>query len=81
MDRPTIQAKLQAIFRDLFDDSTIVLGDATTARDIKGWDSITHVDLICSVEDAFKIKISTRDASNLANVGEFMDLIQRKAGG
>ncbi|HEY2341527.1 MAG TPA: acyl carrier protein [Chthoniobacteraceae bacterium] len=78
MDRPTIHAKLQQIIRDFFDDPAVVIQDFTTAKDIKGWDSITHIDLVCCVEDEFKIKILTREVATLANVGEFIDLIQRK---
>jgi acyl carrier protein len=81
MDRPAIHTKLQEIIRGFFDDPSIVIHDATTAKDVKGWDSITHIDLVCCVEDEFKIKVLTREVATLADIGEFIDLIQRKTGG
>ncbi len=81
MDRPAIHAQLQEIFRTLFDNASLVIGDTTTAREVPGWDSITHIDLVCAVEDEFGIKVVTREVANLSNVGEFISLIQLKVGG
>ncbi len=72
--------KLQDIFRDFFDDEDIVLTDETTADDIDGWDSLTHVQLIVAVEKAFGVKFSTVEVMKLKNVGEFAALIQKKTG-
>jgi acyl carrier protein len=79
VNRPEIHAKLEGIFRTLFDDPTLQLQDATTAKDVKNWDSITHIDLICMVEDEFGIQFTTREVANLANVGELISVIERKA--
>ena len=70
--------KLQEIFRDFFDDEDIVLTDETTADDIDGWDSLTHVQLIVAVEKAFSVKFSTVEVMKLKNVGEFAALIEKK---
>ena len=78
MNRSDIHTKLEEIFRSLFGNPAIALQDGTTARDVKGWDSITHIDLICMVEDEFKVQFSTREVANLANVGELISLIEQK---
>ena len=70
--------KLQDIFRDFFDDEDIVLTDETTADDIDGWDSLTHVQLIVAVEKAFSVKFSTVEVMKLKNVGEFAALIEKR---
>ena len=61
------------------DDEEIEIGDATTADDIDGWDSLTHVQLIVAVEEAFNCKFSVAETIKLKNVGEFIRLIERKA--
>jgi len=75
MNEPEIRDKLEAIFRDVFDDPTIVIADATTAKDVVSWDSISHVDLIVSVEKTFQVSFTTKEIKGLENVGDFVRLI------
>jgi acyl carrier protein len=70
--------KLQQIFRDLFDDDSIVLSDATSAPDIPGWDSLNNVKLIVRIEREFKIRFATGGLMGLKNVGELLALIEDK---
>lgn len=72
--------RLQEVFRDVFDDDEIVITDETTAEDIESWDSLTHVQLIVAVEKEFAVKFSTVEVMKLKNVGEFIQLIDKKAG-
>ena len=76
-DQP-FAGKLTEIFRDVFDDDSIVLGDKMTANDVEGWDSLTHINLIHAVEKAFKIRFTTAEVSKMENVGDLSSLIQRK---
>jgi len=78
MERDEIHQKLTAVFRDIFDDSKLEIGDATTAEDIEDWDSITHINLIAAVEKAFKVRFNTKDVKALANVGDFIQLIANR---
>lgn len=78
MTASEIRERLTAIFRDVFDDDAIELRDSLTAKDIEEWDSLNHINLIVAVERAFKVKFTTKDVSNLANVGEFIALIERR---
>jgi acyl carrier protein len=41
---PTDQ-RLQAVFREFFDDDSLELNDGMTFSDIRGWDSLAHVNL------------------------------------
>ena len=40
MTREEVFAKLNEVFRDVFDDEDIVVTDETTAADIEDWDSL-----------------------------------------
>ncbi len=73
-----IRAQLTDIFRDVFDDESIEIFDAMTAKDVEEWDSLNHINLIVAVERHFKVKFTTKEVSNLANVGEFIALIGSK---
>jgi acyl carrier protein len=77
-----IRAELQEIFRQVFDDPTIVLKDEMTAADVEGWDSVTHIDLLIAVERALGIKFATAEMSRLKdpdqNIGSFVRMIESK---
>ena len=75
-----VRAKLQDVFRDVFDDETIEVNESTTTKDVDGWDSLNNINLVVAVEKAFAIKFTTKEVNKLANVGEFIKLIERKLG-
>lgn len=80
MSRENIYAQLIPIFQDIFDDDDIKIEDSTTAKDIDGWDSLNHINLVLGAEQEFGIKFKTSEVSKLQNVGEFVDLIDHKLG-
>jgi acyl carrier protein len=79
-----IHARTEEVFRQVFDDPEIVLTDGTTADDIPGWDSLTHINLIVGLEKQFRIKFATAEISKLKeegqNVGTLLALISKKLG-
>jgi acyl carrier protein len=70
--------QLTEIFRDLFDDESIILTPDTTAADIPDWDSLHHINLIVAVEGRFGIKFKTAELEVLHNVGDLAGLIEQK---
>lgn len=81
MSPDEIQTALGAVFRDVFDDETLSIQAATTAKDVEGWDSLTHINLVVATEKRFRVKFTTKEVNGLANVGEFVALIARKLAG
>jgi acyl carrier protein len=78
MDRIQVNEKLKPIFQDIFDDPSLEISDDMTAADVEGWDSLSHIDLIVSVEKAFRIKLTLQEVRGLKNVGDFVSLIEEK---
>lgn len=78
MNRDEIWKKLHDIFRDILEDDSLVLSAKTTARDIEGWDSINHIQLLVAIEKEFGVKFNTGEVAHLANVGEIVNLIEQK---
>jgi acyl carrier protein len=78
MDEPQIYQRLTEIFQDVFDDDSIEVTPKLSADDVDGWDSLTHIRLILTIEKAFKIKFSTSEIVKLENVGDMVALIQGK---
>jgi acyl carrier protein len=73
-----MEHKLTEILQDVFDDDSIVLRPDLTAADVPGWDSLTHIRLILTVEREFGIKFTVTEVGALKNVGELMEKIQAK---
>lgn len=73
-----IYAYLTPIFHDTFDDDDIELNAKMSADDVEEWDSLSHIRLIVTVEKSLDIRFSSSEISSLENVGQFVDLIQRK---
>jgi len=69
---------LEPIFREVFDDGSITLGRETTADDIEEWDSLTHMNLVIALELKFKVKFALGELQTLKNVGDMLDLINKK---
>jgi acyl carrier protein len=81
MARDDIRKMIQDILADLLDDESLTITDATTAEDVADWDSIVQVKLLLAVEAEMGFRFSIAEAEHLANVGQFVDLIGKKAGG
>lgn len=79
MDKEKITAKLTEVFRDVFDDDSLVITDETTADDIEDWDSLEHISLIGAVEKAFKMRFSMKEVSGMKNVGEMISILCERA--
>ena len=75
MDKNNIMTRLTEIFRDVFDDNSIVINENTTSNDIDEWDSIEHINLIGAVEEEFKLRFKMKELSGMKNVGEMIDII------
>jgi acyl carrier protein len=73
-----VLSKMTGVFARVFDDETIQLLDATTAQDIPGWDSLTHINLIIEIEEEFDLKFTVDDIAGLRNVGEMVAMVERK---
>lgn len=78
MTEADLYTQLHEMFRDIFDDDGIALTPQTTAHDVEGWDSATHVSLIVAAEQRFGIRFRTAELDQLHNVGDFAQLIRGK---
>lgn len=76
MSQEEILAKLQEVFRKVLNDKSIVLTPATTAKDVAGWDSLSHVMLVVEIEGAFKKRFKSREITGWQNVGDMITSLQ-----
>lgn len=56
-------------------DNNVEITAATTARDVKGWDSLAHIRIILDVEEQFGIRLRAGEVARLNCVGDLLDMI------
>jgi len=64
--------------REVFDDDGIEPTEAMTANDVEGWDSLSHIRLMVSIEKRFNIKFTNAEIEKLQNVGDLLKAIEAK---
>jgi acyl carrier protein len=77
MDKQEILNAVQEIFRNNFDDPSLVITRSTSAADIPDWDSLEQINLLTAIEKRFNLKFNLSDVRNLKDVGDLLDLIER----
>lgn len=78
MNRQDILNEVTAVFSDTLDEDKLQLQESSTADDVEGWDSLTHVQLVVAVEKKFKIRFTAKEIQGWKNVGELIDSISSK---
>ena len=78
MNREKVFNGVQDIFRDIFDEDDMVIGDDTSSADVDEWDSLNHINLVSAIEKDFKIKFSLTELIVLKDVGAMVDLMMNK---
>lgn len=74
----SIQKQVEDIFRDILDEELLTLTRETTANDVDGWDSLTHIQLIVAIEKKFSVKFSSKEILSWNNVGELLDSLYQR---
>ncbi|MCR5643613.1 MAG: acyl carrier protein [Prevotella sp.] len=78
MERNEILKKVEEVFREELELDDLELTDETTADDVEEWDSLSHVQLVVSLEKAFGIKFTSREILSWENIGDLIDCIGKK---
>lgn len=73
-----LMQRLNEIFCEVFDDDDIVITPELTANDVDGWDSLSHVNLIVTIESRFGIRFSQKELLTFKNVGDLLNCIASK---
>jgi acyl carrier protein len=64
-----LNERLEMVFREVFDNEELTLSDETTSRDIAGWDSVAHINLMFGIEQAFGIQFKGNELAEFENIG------------
>lgn len=70
--------QVRSIVADLFVVPEEDVGLESSPDTIAMWDSIQHLNLVLSIEQAFRIQLSPEDIERMTNVGLIVSLINEK---
>ena len=57
------------------------INEETTAKDVPGWDSLRHMNIILAIEAHYNIKFKGLEVLKVKNVGDLQNLINSKIQG
>lgn len=69
-DESTILEELTPVFRKVFEDDRLVISADMSAKDVQGWDSLAHMNLILAVEERYKLRFKLKDLMKFKNIGD-----------
>lgn len=78
MDDKELYSQLNGIYCTILKKDGVSVSPETTAADIDGWDSLTHMILMDSIEKHFSIKFKLMEIMKFNNVGDMVACIQKK---
>ena len=73
-DEPILQ-EVSRIVGDVLNDDSVQLKYETTAREVPGWDSLNHIQIVLAIEKHFKIRFNFAELQRFKNVGQMCDNI------
>lgn len=66
------------VMRDVLLRDDIVLTTLSTSRDVDGWDSFRHIEILLSLEVRFELRFSSREVDAMETVGDLVQAIARR---
>ena len=69
------------LLEDVLDQSDLSVGPETTAQDIEGWDSLSHVRLLVRIEQQYRIDLPLGEIEDAKNVGDLLRITNRLCAG
>jgi len=70
--------EITVIVRNILSDNSIVLSNSTIPKDIAGWDSLMHLEIIASIEEHYKIKFKYKEVMSFKNVGDIVEEVMKR---
>jgi len=74
----SLHERLEEVFQTALNDDEITLADETTPADIPGLDSLAHINLMFSIEEAFGVSFVDSELAGFESVGELKRILISK---
>ena len=78
MDKTELLDKIYQTIESVVKHDNFEKAEVLSANDVDGWDSLSHMLIISSIEEQFAVKFKMRELSKMNNVGDLADIIITK---
>lgn len=78
MERIELLKQVEDIFKEVMENQDIKLSELTNGDELSEWDSLTHIQLVVTLERYFNIRFATAEIQSWNNVGEILNTISSK---
>lgn len=78
MANEEILKTVSEVIKDVLELPNLTVTRDTTANDVDEWDSMTHMQIIAGLEGRYKVRFALGELQVLKNVGDMIELIQKK---
>ncbi len=69
---------LSEVFKIVFDDDDRNVTEESSANDVEGWDSMTHVLLLSAIEEKYGIEFNQKEVRKFQTVGDLLNSVNNK---
>ena len=73
-----IRTKIEAIFREVFDDDQLQLSDSLSSETVPTWDSLAHIRLVSALEDELSLTFTLEDIEAMTSVAKIFAVVESK---
>jgi len=73
-----IRTRLQAVFREIFDDEGLQLNDTLDRENFEAWDSLGHIRLVSAMEEAFGVSFTLDEIEAMTSVPQIAAVLANK---
>ena len=78
MQEQEILKEIEGLVSSVLKRDNVILSAATVAADVDGWDSLTHMMIIDSIEKKYGIKFKLKEVMKFNNLGDIITCVQSK---
>lgn len=78
MSNEDILQTVSNIIREVLELPDLTVTKTTSAEEVDEWDSMTHLQIITTIEGHYKVRFALGELQALKNVGDMIELIQKK---
>jgi len=76
-----IKIAINALLKDILELENITLDDTESLHNLEGWDSVTHITLVASLEDLYSVTFSLQELEEITTISNIASIIDRKLKG